>query len=143
MIQQEMAECACGCGQPFNRYNQCGFARRFIKGHHNRLRIGQENPMWGRNRELNGNWRGGRYIDPQGYVRAYRPEHPHANPQGYVQEHRVVMEEKIGRQLKRIEIVHHINRIRDNNDPNNLMLFANHSEHTVFESRQRKERLVD
>jgi hypothetical protein len=42
--------------------------------------------------------------------------------------HRVVMEQKIGRKLKRGEIVHHIDGNKRNNDPDNLMI-TTQSEH--------------
>lgn len=43
--------------------------------------------------------------------------------------HRVVMEEKIGRPLKRGEVVHHIDGNPRNNGPDNLMLFNSQSDH--------------
>lgn len=39
------------------------------------------------------------------------------------------MERKIGRTLRRGEVVHHINHVRDDNRPENLQLFASHSDH--------------
>lgn len=43
--------------------------------------------------------------------------------------HRSVMEKLIGRSLKSSEIVHHIDGNPDNNNPSNLHLFPNRSEH--------------
>jgi hypothetical protein len=73
----------------------------------------------------NGNWKGGRNIGRDGYVEIWQPHHPQANSNGYVLEHRLVMEKKIGRFLKKSERVHHINEVKDDNRPENLRLFKN------------------
>jgi hypothetical protein len=64
-----------------------------------------------------------------GYVMLRRPEHPHADKRGRVMEHRLVMEQMIGRVLEREEIVHHMNHVRDDNRPENLMLMADQATH--------------
>ena len=73
---------------------------------------------------LNPSWHGGRYRDGQGYWRVHRPEHPQADTNGYVKEHRLLMEQQIGRPLKRREHVHHRDGDRGNNDPANLALLS-------------------
>jgi hypothetical protein len=74
-------------------------------------------------------WKGGVTIDKDGYVLRYRPNHPAANSNGYVREHRLVMEAMIGRPLLREEVVHHVDDDPANNRPENLVLFRNNAEH--------------
>src|SRR3990167_10691095 len=50
-------------------------------------------------------------IDTRGYVLIYFPNHPHS-VNGYIKEHRLKMEKKIRRFLKKKEVVHHINGIK-------------------------------
>lgn len=71
-----------------------------------------------------GNWRGGR-RNWRGYVYIYAPDHPNATKQGYVFEHRLVMEKHLGRLLEPHEIVHHINGVKDDNQVENLELTEN------------------
>src|SRR5262245_34790351 len=75
-------------------------------------------------------WRGGR-LDPPSrkYVWLYRPHHPRADSRGYVMEHRLVMEEKLGRVLEQHERVHHINNNGKDNRPENLELYSSTREH--------------
>lgn len=78
------------------------------------------------------NWKGGRIKNVHGYMYIWNPSHPFINGINYVPEHRLIMEKHLGRYLKPIEIVHHINTIRDDNRPENLMLFKNISEHRKY-----------
>lgn len=55
--------------------------------------------------------------------------HPQA-VNGYVLEHRYTIEKKIGRYLRKKEIVHHINGKRDDNRIENLMLCENQAQHS-------------
>lgn len=71
----------------------------------------------------------GGYLKPDGYVMLRMPGHHLANKQGYVREHRLVMEEKIGRRLQPGEVVHHIDGVRSNNHPDNLELFSSNAAH--------------
>jgi hypothetical protein len=69
--------------------------------------------------EKNISWKGGRNKS-DGYIRIWKPDHP-LNNGGYVLEHRLVMEKKIGRFLNKNEVVHHINGIRNDNRKENLI----------------------
>ena len=76
-------------------------------------------------------WKGGRTIHGDGYIFIYVPEHPFSN-NGYVFEHRIIVEKQIGRYLKTEESVHHIDKIKNHNDPHNLMAFTSESAHQRF-----------
>lgn len=62
------------------------------------------------------------------YTYAVVPEHPDINEHGYVYEHRVVMENHLGRLLNADEIVHHRDHNKHNNGLDNLELITR-SEH--------------
>lgn len=67
------------------------------------------------------NWRGGRRKNRQ-YIYIYQPNHLNCDVNGYVREHRLIMEKQIGRYLEKNEIVHHLNGIKDDNRIENLQL---------------------
>jgi hypothetical protein len=68
------------------------------------------------------NWKGGRYLRG-GYIAKYCPEHP-KNVGSYVFEHRLIMEEYLGRYLEPWEFVHHRNGIKDDNRIENLEIMT-------------------
>ncbi len=47
------------------------------------------------------NWKSGRKIATRGYIYVYSPDHPNCTKQGYVMEHRLIAEERIGRYLEK------------------------------------------
>ena len=92
--------------------------------------------------ELNYFWNGGIRHRQDGYIQIKNSLHPLADSDGYVMEHRLVMEKFIERYLTRKEIVHHINEIRDDNRIENLMLFANIREHLNYHKKLDKQKTV-
>ena len=86
--------------------------------------------------ENHSSWKGGRLNHHQGYILIWKKDHPYAESKGYVLEHRLVMEEVVGRILGPEEVVHHVNGIRNDNRPENLMLFANHAAHMKFHEQE-------
>lgn len=73
------------------------------------------------------NYNGGKYMH-KGYVLLLQKNHP-LSRDGYVYEHRIVMEQHIGRFLSEKEVVHHKNNIRSDNRIENLELLSSQSEH--------------
>lgn len=79
-----------------------------------------------------------RHVLKTGYVRVRIDEpHPRAYANGWILEHLIVMERKLGRRLLPSENVHHINGVRDDNRPENLELWV-----TMQPTGQRPEDLV-
>lgn len=79
--------------------------------------------------ENNTFWRGGRMIDERGYILVKTPNHPYKDRHGYVREHRLVMEQHLGRYLSPHEVVHHKDNNPSNNDLKNLEVFGSNGEH--------------
>ena len=77
------------------------------------------------------NWKG-KVKHTSGYIKIQFPQHPYADSQGYVFEHRLVMEKHLGRYLKPEEIIHHIDFNKANNKINNLYLFPSNSAHRKY-----------
>jgi hypothetical protein len=69
----------------------------------------------------NPGWKGGRCARQNGYILIHKPEHPTAKRDGYVLEHRYVYETTRGVTLPPSVIVHHINGIKTDNRPVNLI----------------------
>lgn len=63
------------------------------------------------------NWRGGRYVDFNGYVQFCIPNHPRASSKGTVAEHVVVVERAMGKYLPSTVHVHHVDGNPQNNAP--------------------------
>jgi HNH endonuclease len=104
---------------------------QFIKGHKYpfqfRIKIGKT--LLGRYRgSENPNWQGGRWKDERGYIRIPIK----SGSDKYVYEHRLIMEQILGRKLKDQERVHHINGIKDDNRKENLLFVPNEKAHKNF-----------
>jgi len=88
--------------------------------------------------ELNSRWKGGRAVDRDGYVTV------RINGKQYA-EHRIVLEKKLGRPLTHSEIGHHLNGIRNDNRPENLIALPRkrHSPITIIEPHQKRIRELE
>ena len=148
---QEIAdEFGASVGLVFNRIHQFGIQARPKMNEETRRKIGDAHrgkpsarkgvPLSEEAKEKLRLANIGRYSKPSefgghkkkrtdGYIYVYCPQHKRASALGYVMEHHLVMEKHIGRELKDGEVVHHKNRIRDDNRIENLQLmtFEEHS----------------
>ena len=90
-----------------------------------------------RNGKLASNWRGGKAYIGEGYILIQKPNHPFSRKNGYVCEHRLVMEKHLGRYLGRKEVVHHLNGKRNDNSLINLQIMTTqeHSRLHALENR--------
>lgn len=79
--------------------------------------------------ERNPRWRGGRIVDQDGYILVKAPDHPNCDRHRYVREHRLVMEQVLGRFLTPDEVVHHIDGDKQNNHPDNLQVYGSNPDH--------------
>ena len=126
-VSVKKRKCAC-CGKEFITYNakncsrKCGY--EYIKKQ--QLLKGIKNGMW----------KGGRTGGNGKYIYILKPKHPFSIKDGYVCEHRLIIEKKIGRYLLSNEIVHHINDIKDDNRIKNLKLMEK-KEHDKFHAIKR------
>lgn len=78
----------------------------------------------------NPNWKGGRVVDPRGYVLIrVGVGHPLADVRGYAYEHRLVAQAALGRDLRPGEEVHHETEIKDQNSPDKLKVARSRAEH--------------
>lgn len=80
-------------------------------------------------------YKGGHTTIYGGYVWEFAPDHPRCNVWGYVAQHRLVSEDKLGRLLVRGECVHHDDEIPTNNHPDNLIVMTK-SEHHRYHMRK-------
>ena len=105
------------CGTAIvKRYPCLATGRRFcnrkcLGKYRSRVYVGESAPRW----------RGGTARE-RNRVRIHRPDHPHAQANGYVYRYRLVAEEKLGRFLRPDEIVHHIDGDESNDHPDNLLV---------------------
>lgn len=79
-----------------------------------------ENHPYGQNHF---NWQGGQWKD--GYIRILKPDYYRATSRGYVLEHILVWEEYHKRKLPRGYVIHHLNGIKSDNRPQNLVAMKN------------------
>jgi transposase-like protein len=76
-----------------------------------------------------------------GYIAVYLPNHPRANKQGYVKEHVLVWEKVHNKSLPESCVIHHINGIKDDNRPCNLVALPVKGHHNQLVNQELKKRI--
>jgi len=75
------------------------------------------------------NWKGGRVIDPRGYIKVYNPDSPLSHKDGYVYEHREIANKRYPFNILSNFPVHHLNGDRSDNHPDNLKVLGGQDRH--------------
>jgi hypothetical protein len=139
--------CQCGCGCKTNIARQSdpkkgwskGQPHKFLKGHRGKFfgLSGKDNPHYGKTREEASNWKGGKFKHQSGYVYVLQPSHPQANHNGYVHEAILIIEVAMGKLTRHGFVPHHVNGIKNDNRPINLVACENNAYHTLLHRRLR------
>lgn len=123
------------CGRTFFTKNTATLcSKRCISSLASERQKGSNNP----------NWRGGEIRSAKGYVYILKHDHPRAMKNGYVKKADLVVETALGRILRDDEVVHHKNRIREDDRLENLQVLtvdAHRKLHTDARRRPRRLRL--
>jgi deoxyuridine 5'-triphosphate nucleotidohydrolase len=97
---------------------------------------GENNPNFGNRGPNNPLFKTGERITRYGYKMIYKPDHPNAQKDGYIFEHRYVMSQHLGRSLTNEEHVHHKDENKLNNEIDNLEIVSL-SEHTRLHNEEK------
>lgn len=94
-----------------------------------------------RGKEKHPAWKGGKRVNHNGYIEVRKPDHHRSRKNGYVFEHILIAENKIGRSITTSEDVHHINGDKTDNRECNLEVLSK-SNHAILTALERKEKNI-
>jgi len=126
--------CECGCGGKTKIITITNLRKSLIKGEYRRF-IHGHNPQKKGKESLW--WKGGKIRDHQGYALIRDVTHVRASSIGYVKESLLIAENILGKPLPKDAIIHHIDGVRDNNAPINLVVCQDHFYHRLIHVRTR------
>jgi transposase-like protein len=87
-------------------------------------------------------WKGGR-TNSDGYILIRDRTHPHARKDGYVSEHILVWERVNNKRLPDDWIIHHLNGIKDDNRPENLLAMPSKEHMRILPAKARRIRELE
>lgn len=113
----------------------CSEAGKIAIAKGRRFLIGEKNPRW----------TGGRHKTAGGYIKIYQPNHPRARGLGdnYVKEHIIIWEKANKKLLPKDWIIHHLNGVKDDNRPGNLIAIPKVKHHVELVNQALKKRIYD
>ena len=119
--------CQCGCGKQMPTVTVKGKPMKFIRGHNLKLC-----PILGLSQHWN--WKGGKGTSGK-YMSLKTPDHPTADSNGRVLEHRIIAERILGHSLPDNIEIHHINGNGKDNSNKNLVICENKAYHMFLHKR--------
>jgi len=94
--------------------------------------------------ESSPNWKGRRTKSKRGYIRVYAPGHPRAKGSGQrVHEHILVWEKTHNQSLPEGWLVHHLNGIKEDNRPENLIALPSKEHFRIIPALQQRIRELE
>jgi predicted RNA-binding Zn-ribbon protein involved in translation (DUF1610 family) len=82
-------------------------------------------------------WKKGKYISG-GYVYVYKPDYTNKQGRHYIAEHRLVWEQAHGKPLPKGWHIHHLNGVRTDNRPANLVALPSRKHSLVLEAKAKR-----
>lgn len=85
----------------------------------------------------------GKTVSSEGYVYVLKKEHCRANKKGYVPEHLLVWENFNRKKLPKNYVIHHLNGIKDDNRPENLVGLPRRKHHYALYLQELQKRIKE
>jgi hypothetical protein len=104
----------------------------------------QKHPKMGyQNGDNHPRYNGYRTYEVRGYVRVYKPDHPRARKNGYIGEHVLVWEDTHHAILPEGWHIHHLNGIKNDNRPENLVAMSDNTHRRVLSEKAHRIKLLE
>ncbi len=135
--------CECGCGRKTSIAKVSIPKRRNFLGHPLPYIHGHSSATAKRGTPEHHKYRGGSYVDNNGYKRVKDIGNPQADKDGFILEHRLVMSRYLGRAIEGSEIIHHRNGNRLDNRIENLEIMNRSTHRTLHAIKWVKDTVIE